>query len=234
MNLDASSEMVTITKMEAQKRRPTRVSIYLDGAFALGMDLALAQELSLRPGQRLSRKELERIVRAEEKNQAKNFALDFLGYRARSVWEVRERLIKRGHLGEVVEEVIEELRRSGLLDDEDFAVRWAQGRMTTKPLGERLLRQELRRKGVPDEVVEKTIAETYAPGSQLKLAVDLLRSRANRYQGLEPIKAKRRMAHFLLRRGFDQDVIWEAVSLLMNPGENSGDDGAVAQGGRES
>lgn len=234
MTLDAPPEMVTITKMEAQKRHPQRVSIYVDGTFALGMDLALAQQMGLRSGQRISRQELERCARAEEKSQAKNFALDFLGYRARSVWEVRERLIRRGHSGEIVEEVIEELRRGGLLDDEDFAIRWAQTRMATKPLGERLLRQELRRKGIPAEVVEQTIAQTYAEGGQLQLAVDLVRARAKRYRGLEPTKAKRRMVHFLLGRGFDQALVWEAVRLAMGRGDRDEEDGAAAQGREES
>jgi regulatory protein len=211
MDPNTRSQTATITKMEAQKKRPTRVSIYLDGSFALGMDYDLAQRLGLRTGQKISPRDLEKITLAEEKNRAKNFTLDFLGYRARSVLEVRQRLTRRGHPASIVEEVIAELKAGGLLDDEDFAARWARGRMATKPLGEKLLRRELELKGVPREIVEKTIAETFRGIRPQELAGDLLRSRAKRYQDLDPVRARRRMTDFLLRRGFDREVIREAV-----------------------
>jgi regulatory protein len=209
----------TITKLEAQKRNPRRVSIYLDGSFALGMDDDLAGQLGLHQGQTLTPEELERIVRAEDKNRARNYALEFLGYRARSVREVRERLNRRGYPGEMVENIIEELQQSGLLDDEDFASRWARGRMNTKPLGERLLRQELRLKGVPEEIIERTLERTFREISQEELAVGMLRARQMRSRGLDQAKAKRRMADFLLRRGFDRQTAWEAVRRVIEKPE---------------
>ena len=209
------SGQVTITKLEAQKRNPKRVSVFLDGSFALGMDAQLAMELGLRKGRTLDRGELERITRAEEKSRAKHYSLDFLGYRARSMWEVRDRLTRRGHAGELIDEVIDELCREGLLDDEDFALRWARDRMKTKPLGERLLRRELQLKRVDDEIIDRVAAATFGDLSPEQLAAELLRSREQRYRGLGEQKAKRRMSDFLLRRGFDRSAAWEAVDQVL-------------------
>ena len=206
---------MTITKLEAQKRNPRRVSVFLDGAFALGMDAQLAMELGLRKGRILDRGELERIARAEEKSRARHYSLDFLGYRARSVWEVRDRLSRRGHDEAIIEEVIGELCREGLLDDEDFALRWARDRMRTKPVGERLLRRELQLKRVDDEIIDRVAAETYQDLSPERLAGELLRSREGRYRRLEARTARRRMADFLLRRGFGRSVVWEAVDQVL-------------------
>lgn len=205
----------TVTRLEAQKRNPRRVSVFLDGAFAFGMDAKLAMELGLRKGRTLDRGDLERIVRAEEKSRARNYSLDFLGYRARSVWEVRDRLTRRGHGEEIIEEVIGELCREGLLDDEDFALRWARDRMRTKPIGERLLRRELHLKQVDDEIIDRVAADTYRDLSVESLAGELLRSREGRYRHVETGRARRRMADFLLRRGFDRSAVWEAVDQVL-------------------
>jgi len=215
MSDDSRSGKATITKLEAQKRNPRRVSVFLDGSFALGMDAQLAVELGLRKGRTLDRRELERITRAEEKSRARHYSLDFLGYRARSIWEVRDRLTRRGHAGEIVEEVIGELSREGLLDDEDFALRWARDRMRTKPIGERLLRRELRLKRVDDEIIDRVATATYRDLSTEQLAGELLRSREGRYRRLDAKTARRRMAEFLLRRGFDRSAAWEAVDQAL-------------------
>jgi regulatory protein len=206
---------VTITKLETQKRNPRRVSVFLNGSFALGMDAQLAAELGLKKGQTLDRQELERITRAAETDRAKNYALDFLGYRARSIWEVRERLTRRGYGEEAIERVVDELCQEGLLDDEDFAIRWARDRIDHKPLGERLLRQELSQKRVPDEIIERVVEAAFRDISQEQLATQLLQARQNRYRGLGEKTARRRMADFLLRRGFDRQTVWEAVGQVL-------------------
>jgi regulatory protein len=215
MDSGSHPQKATITKLEAQKRNPRRVSVFLDGSFALGMDAQLAMELGLRKGRTLDRQELERITRAEEKSRARNFSLDFLGYRARTIQEVRDRLVRHGYDGKIIEEVIDELIRDGFLDDEDFALRWARDRMKNKPLGERLLRRELRLKGVDEEIIDRTVAATYEDLDTEELAAELLRSREGRYRHLDAQTARRRMADFLLRRGFDRREAWEAVNRVL-------------------
>lgn len=207
-----------ITKIEPQKRNPKRLSVFLDGRFALGVDVRVAQDLGLRQGLELSQAQLEKVSLAEEKSKAKSYALDFIGYRARSVWEVAQRLKKRGHSERIIDQVLEELLDSGLLDDNQFAAQWARGRMATKPLGERLLRHELKLKGISNEIVEKTVAATFDGISQQDLAIDLLRARRERYLPLDWPTARRRMSNFLLRRGFSRDVVWEAVALVKDEG----------------
>ncbi len=205
-----------ITKIEAQKRSPKRLSIYINGRFALGIDAQVAQDMGLRQGLALSQAQLENMILAEDKNKAKNFALDFIGYRSRSVWEVTQRLKKRGHTQEIIEQVIGDLHRSGLLDDVQFAAQWARHRMATKPVGEHLLRHELKLKGISDEIIEKTLTETFGQTSQRALADDLIRIREKRYHSLDIAKARRRMADFLIRRGFPREIVWEAVARAMD------------------
>ena len=220
--LRGRSGRATITGLEIQKRNTRRVSVFLDGDFAFGMDARLAMELGLRKGRILDRGELEHIAGAEEKSRARHYSLDFLSYRARSIWEVRDRLARRGHGEEIIAEVIDELRREGLLDDEDFARRWAGDRMKNKPIGERLLRRELRLKRIDDEIIDRVAAAAYRDVSPGQLAGDLLRAREERYRRLDMRTARRRMTDFLLRRGFDRSAVREAVDQVL--GERSQDE----------
>ena len=228
MSSGNESDKLRITKVVPQKRNPKRLSIYLEGHFALGIDAHIAQEMGLRQGMELSRGQLQKISLAEEKWRAKNFALDFIGYRARSIWEVAQRLKKRGHSQKIIEQVLGELRHSGFLDDVQFAAQWAKGRMAIKPLGERLLRHELKLKGIADELVEKTVAKTFGHISQKELAADLLRARRQRYFALDEVKAKRRMADFLLRRGFSREIVWEVVERVRSEGMGTDGGGRIS------
>ena len=78
----------TITKLEIQKSRKNRVSIFLNGEFAFGIDQAVALEWQLREGTELSEKTIEQIQVAEEKRKAKEQTFRWLAYRNRSSKEL--------------------------------------------------------------------------------------------------------------------------------------------------
>jgi len=101
----------------------------------------------------------------------------------------------------------------GLLDDTKFASAFVHSRMTQKPMGKRLLRQELFSKGIDEETVEKVIDEVYGDRSELDVARELTRKRVKRYGGSEEErkKKKRKLSDFLLRRGFD----WEVITIML-------------------
>src|SRR5207302_1426518 len=103
-----------------QQRHPDRVSIFVDGAFVLGVDGAVAVSLGIAVGQPMDEGRLREVARAEEIRHAMNLALRFLGYRARSRAEVRRRLGRKGYEEEIIEHVIDRLTQGGLIDDSQF------------------------------------------------------------------------------------------------------------------
>jgi regulatory protein len=68
----------------------------------------------------------------------------------------------------------------------------------------------LGRKGIDAEVVEQVLAEFVDVGTE-ETAFQLLSSQAQRYRGMEEMRAKRRMYGLLARRGFDSDTASRAV-----------------------
>jgi len=135
--------------------------------------------------------------------------LRLLKFRPRTVREVRDRLRRAGFSDGIIECVIEEAVERGWLDDAAFAVLWVRDRQLTKPKGRALLRRELRAKGVPDEHIDRALAEVDM--EEEALIAQVIEQYAPRYQRLDPKTRERRLYALLLRRGFSPDAIRRAL-----------------------
>ncbi len=205
-----------ITAIEPQQRREGRVSVFLNGEFAIGLSEEVAASLGLRVGQAVSAERLAEMERAETRARAREDAYRLLSYRDRSEKEVRDRLARREYAEEVIEETLAHLRENGYLDDARFAERWVAARGGTR--GRRALAFELRQKGVGDAPVREALAEAASDDAQRAAA----REAALRRVGPRPAdtspQAKTRLAAFLQRRGFDWDTIRPVLNELFGPG----------------
>ena len=149
----------------------------------------------------------------DPRQTAKEVAYRYLGYRARSVAEVRDKLQEKDFAAEVVAETLAHLQQQKLLDDREFARRWVEARLQ-RAYGPRKLAQELRHKGVAAEVIDEVLAEYAAAFDSSERAVALLSKQAWRYRGLPPDKAKRRMLGFLARRGCEAEMARKVVEQV--------------------
>ena len=74
-----------------------------------------------------------------------------------------------------------------------------------------MLSRELRKRGIGEAVAEAALDEVFAEIDPEAVVLDLLRSRRDRYRGLDRQKALSRMYGFLGRRGFEASVAREAA-----------------------
>jgi regulatory protein len=206
--------MPRITKIESQKKNPKRRSIFLDGEFAFGLDEEVLYKYGLKIGEELDQKKIDQILESEVKKESKDAALKFLSYRMRSEKEVRDKLRKKEFAQDIIDEVIGDLKRVNLLDDYEFTSAWIRDRISNKPRGKTLLKQELWKKGIKDETIEKVLKEYFEDEEEeLNLAKNLLEKRKKRYENLDKNIAKRRMMSFLLRRGFSYEIVKQALKI---------------------
>jgi regulatory protein len=202
-----------ITSLRFQKHSPDRVNVYLDDRFAFG--LPALEAARLRVGQVLEDPDIARLRSLDVEQKAYDRAVHFLGYRPRSEAEVRSRLERSDTDPAVIEAVIERLKTQGYLDDAEFARFWVEGRQRFKPRSVMALRQELRRKGLDDSTIAPAVAELDAVAA----ATEAARPRALRLSGVaggDLVLFRRKMSDFLLRRGFDYEVVREVVARLMS------------------
>lgn len=181
-----------ITKLEYQKKDPNRVNVYVDNKFAVGLDVNDIVKLGIYNNQEISQDELNKIVAESDFGKKFNTALNFLSYRPRSEFEIRQ-MFRRKKL-EDIEEIVEKLKKLGQINDEEFAKWYIDQRRTFRPKGKRAIEMELLRKGVKIKV-ESSISET-----------ELAKRALEKYRG---IKTPEKISRFLASRGFDWDTIKE-------------------------
>jgi regulatory protein len=127
-----------------------------------------------------------------------------------------ERLLTLGYPEEHVRAAIERLEQIGLLDDERLARSLLESRDRSRQRGDRALLQELRRRGVGDELAGSLLAERAAEGaSEGADGVELRAARAAaariRIRGGEPRAEGQRIAQALARRGFPPGMAWQVA-----------------------
>lgn len=113
---------------------------------------------------------------------------------------------------ELIDQALDHLRRARLVDDAAFASYWLEQRQTFRPRGERLLRAELRQRGIAADVAAETAAST-VPGA----ADDAYRAAQRRAHQLPPTNEqafRTKLTALLARRGFDWDTITTTVERL--------------------
>ena len=188
------------------RERRGKARIWVDGEFWAEIDAEVALERGLREGVALGLEELDAARAAGERALAMNRALHFLGYRARSRREVRDRLRRYGYGQETVEGVVGRLVELGYLDDKEFA-RTAT-REKARRYGPRRVSADLRRSGVDAELAQNVVDEEFAGRSELEEARSAAARRYNR--GGSDAEA-RRVYGFLVRRGYSSDVCAEVA-----------------------
>ena len=188
------------------RERRGKARIWVDGEFWAEIDAEVALERGLREGVALGLEELDEARAAGERALAMNRALHFLGYRARSRREVRDRLRRYGYGEDTVEGVVGRLVELGYLDDKEFA-RTAT-REKARRYGPRRVSADLRRSGVDAELAQNVVDEEFAGRSELEEARSAAARRYNR--GGSDAEA-RRVYGFLVRRGYSSDVCAEVA-----------------------
>jgi regulatory protein len=80
----------TITALMVQQHEPTRVSVFLDGAFAFGVLQELVRQWDLWVGRQLSAEDQAHLSAAEQLLTAQATARQYLAARPRTAHEVRQ------------------------------------------------------------------------------------------------------------------------------------------------
>ncbi|MFT7587193.1 MAG: regulatory protein [Cellvibrionaceae bacterium] len=200
--------MATITNITGQIRKKDRVNLFLDGEYAFS--LSLFNAAWLRIGQELTVEKIVALKLEDEYERGKEIALRLIMNRPRSKKEVNDRMREK-EIGEVTRDrVIIRFEELDLLDDEAFARYWIDQRARFKPRGKPLLRQELRQKGVDQQIVNDLLEHTNDSAAAMqaaeKKARTLLRYPEDQF--------KKKLTGFLQRRGFSYSEIREVVDQL--------------------
>jgi regulatory protein len=209
---------VRITRIETQKKRRDRVSIFVDGEFALGLSKETLVRAALRVGDELPASRIAALTAEETLYQARTSALRLLSRRPRSERELRDRLREKEFADADADRVIASLKQSGLVNDAEFAKMYVRNALALRPQGERQLRQKLLLFGISRPLVEDTLRDIM-PGvdeeeTARSLALRYLAKSRSRATGTDPRKRRQLVAAMLARRGYAWSIISRVLKSL--------------------
>ena len=214
--------MPTITRISEQKRRPNRRNVYLDGAFAFGVNLNVVARFRLREGMTLTAEQVAEIERGEVRQEAFDHATKLLGQRLHSRAELAKKLGRREYGTRIVEDVLADLERLGYIDDKRFATTKALSAAQHKQHGKRRAALELMKAGVKGDTARRAIEDVYETHDSMAVARQLAQKKAAALRKLDPLVARRRLAGMLLRRGFTYDDVRPVIDEVLGAGDEEG------------
>lgn len=210
--------------------RGDRVKVGLDDRRTLTLDARVVAELALRVGDPVDAALEARLLDAELRSRARTAALRLLDTRPRSRRELAGRLRRKDFPPAVVSACLDEMEHAGWLDDAAFARSLVRDRLRLRPRGPGRMAQELRARGVADEVASAAVAEVFAEEEVVvpELAADVARGWVRR-QGPairaalgaggftpEAQRARRRLHGYLARRGFTGALARTVLEVVQN------------------
>jgi len=143
--------------------------------------------------------------------QARAQALLLLKIRPRSQQELKHRLTRKGFGAEVVEELLGEFGRRGLVDDAKFARFFATQKMMEKPMGRRAILSDLKAKGIDADLASQAAQDAAGGKDEFEIAREVGLERLAQMKGLPRATVERRLFGFLGRRGFSSEVIYRVL-----------------------
>lgn len=200
--------MPIITRLVQGKKNPNRVNLYLDGQFVFALSIDEVAKNNLNKGLELSPTQIEVLKDIDKTDHVYAKILNFLSYRPRTVKEVRDRLWKYDVKDTVKQnELIMRLQEKGYLDDLKFAQWFIQSRNTHRPRSPRMLTQELKSKGIGEDVINSVISQT--TNEKVTIA-HLLTKKLGNSHPLDQL-TRQKIFTYLARQGFAWDKVKEVV-----------------------
>ena len=197
-----------ITALKEAKKGLTYV--YIDGEYAMSLDTEVLLINHIKEGMILSDEELFEIVNKSKERRANEKALTFLERRSHSKKELADK-IARTLDRESALKAANKMEEIGLVNDRDFAERYAKDLFERKKFGKTRVIQELRLKGIDKEIIDEVLCE-YEDFDTLEQIKTILTSKYPRYN--EDEKVKNRAIAALNRRGFSFSDIRAVISDL--------------------
>lgn len=157
----------------------------------------------------------------EDFERVYNSALRFLSYRPRSEKEVRDRLkikYQKSNLKNlplIIDKVIQKLKEKKFINDEEFTKGWVENRLRFKPRSLRLIRFELKHKGIDPEIINNL---QLTIDNDLEQAKTLAGKRLQRYKGLDKQKIYEKLGRYLASKGFDWNTIKKSIDEVLGKG----------------
>lgn len=155
---------------------------------------------------------VQAVPEADAEAVARKILLDQLTGRARTRKELADKLTAKNVPEDLARRLLDRFEEVGLIDDEAFARAWVASRGASggRALARRALGQELRRKGVADDVA-RLVLDEIDQDDEVEAARALVRKKLGSLRSVDRVRATRRLVGMLGRKGYPPGLAFSVV-----------------------
>lgn len=198
-------------KLLSVHRNHGRASLTLSTGETLVMPRAMLKERPYRGGTPFDRESFDAFLAERSYPFAMEKAVALLATRPRTQQEITDALRQNAYPERTIARVMARLDEAGYINDTSFAEQWAASR-TTKGMGSRRIRMELRRKGVDSEAIDEALS-AIDEDDRLSGALKAARKAASDKDLSDP-KDRQKILAALARRGYGYSEARQALEQL--------------------
>lgn len=215
--------MTYISKITTQKKQTGRFNVYInDGTgekYAFSVDEDVLIKYQLKKGMELDEFTQLEVLYQDTVRKAFGTAIQYLAIRMRSEKEVRDYLKQKEIEDPVIQEVVHRLYNHHYLNDEEFALAYTRTQINTTDKGPRVIKEELKEKGIGDSILEK-VMEEFTFELQFSKVLHLCKKAQNKKRNDSQFVFEQKLKQALNRKGYSFSIIDEAMGEIKNASQD--------------
>lgn len=139
-------------------------------------------------------------------------------YQDRCHQEVENKLRDFNLIPIAKEEILLHLMHHDFLNEERFAKSYARGKFLIKKYGRVRIRMELKKKQISEYNIKSAMAEIDEEDYEATLN-ELVEKKNGLITDKNTFKRKQKLTNYLLRKGYESNLVYEKVNLIVAKGE---------------
>lgn len=211
----------TITDLVSVSPTSRRLLIKVDQQPFVELSSLFLQECPLEEGEQLDLSRGRRLLELKKQEDVFNYGLKALGRRNHTFKELLTKSKQRGYRESDIKPALKRLAERGLIDEYKFALSFTKEKLDHSGWGPEKIRAALLQKGVPDDVIERSINQSIQDVDWLTIMRKQVAKKRSRFKKEEDISRRRKkMFDYLVRKGYNRENIWQFLDQLLSDIEN--------------
>ena len=203
---------MVITDIKQQLKATDRYSIFIDGRYSFSLGSQKFLELKLAKGQQKDQRRLSILKKEAINDKLYSQTLRYCSIRLHSQKEIEAYLQRKQTDPKIHREIIDRLNKIGLVNDLAFSKAWVNNRRR-RFFSQRRIIQELRKKGVSNEIIASSISDDESDDS-VTISELIRKKRQLAKYAYDDLKLMR----YLSQQGYNYENIKKAVKNKNNDG----------------
>jgi len=207
--------------LKVVKKGKSDVTIYFDNDSLLFLAVEVFLKSGLKKGDDISDDRFSLLIEQNKLFHIKQRAFRLLGRRQHSSSELRRKLWNKDYEQRLIDEVIEDLKKNGYLNDKEFIRAFVAEKSKAKNWSIKRIKGELIKRGVASKLIDEMLSELTTVAdfeSAMKLAKKKYEVLLKR--NLEPKELRNKLSTYLFSKGFEYELTKEVISKLVKANDD--------------